>query len=169
MLALDDPQWATLAHAYGPATDIPGLLRKLTLSVRPSAARDEPWWSLWSSLCHQGDVYSASYAALPHVVQIAFDASGPVDMSFFLLPASIEIARHNGRGPEIPSFLRESYKSGLVQIMDCVQVHRHEPWDQDTLQVVAAAQAVSKGLHRIAEALVELDNDWMAKILADDR
>jgi hypothetical protein len=169
MLALDDPRWETLAHAYGPATDTPDLLRKLMSSVRPSTARDEPWHSLWSSLCHQGDVYTASYAALPRIVQIAVNASGPVDMSFFLLPACIEIARHTGRGPEIPSFLMESYKSGLVQIMDCVQVHRNEPWDEGTLRAVAAAQAVSKGLHRIAEALVELDDYWVAQVLADDR
>ena len=26
---------------------------------------------LWSSLCHEGDVYTASYAAVPHIVQMA--------------------------------------------------------------------------------------------------
>src|SRR2546426_5104183 len=29
--------------------------------------------SLWSALCHQGDVYTASYAALPELVKIASD------------------------------------------------------------------------------------------------
>lgn len=52
--------WSQLRHAYGPADDVPRLLGQL--DPNPDA---EVWEQLWSRLCHQGEVYSASTAALP--------------------------------------------------------------------------------------------------------
>ena len=71
MLELDDPRWSELSHAYGGASDIPALLRQLAKSPRQQGTKEEPWFTLWSSLCHQGDAYSASYAAIPHIVEMA--------------------------------------------------------------------------------------------------
>src|SRR4051812_40379348 len=66
MLALDSPRWGELTHAYGEASDIPALLRRLKTAPPPTDYRSEPWFTLWSALCHQNDVYIASYAAIPH-------------------------------------------------------------------------------------------------------
>ena len=124
MLSLDDPQWSTLSHAYGNATDIPGLLHTLASSSGPSSGYEaEPWFTLWSSLCHQGEAYDASYAAVPHIVSIAAMAPGPIDFGFFQLPATIEIARQNGRAPEIPADLKSAYVSALANLSDCVAAH----------------------------------------------
>ncbi len=72
MLSLEDARWADLRHAYGSAGDIPSLLRTLSDDCSPSRSSNaEPWFSLWSSLCHQGNVYTASYAAVPHLVGLA--------------------------------------------------------------------------------------------------
>jgi hypothetical protein len=128
----------------------------------------EPWFSLWSSLCHQGDVYDASYAAVPHLVEIACCAAGPIDFSFFLLPASIEIARSNGRGPEIPADLDEAYALAVERLTDCVALHRNEQWDEDTLLSALAAQAVAKGHRKIAEAIMNLDGDLIERLIALD-
>ncbi|MFJ5216956.1 hypothetical protein ACIP98_19815 [Streptomyces sp. NPDC088354] len=58
--------WTNLHHAYGTAEDIPGLL------AGASPSPDAPQWNdLWSRLCHQGTVYSASYAALPALTRMA--------------------------------------------------------------------------------------------------
>lgn len=59
MLGLDDPRWNELAEAYGPATDIPGVLRALERSGRDAALQplqEGPWAEIWSCLCHQGTV-----------------------------------------------------------------------------------------------------------------
>src|SRR5579862_9372442 len=110
MVPLDSTIWSELTHAYGPASDIPDLLRRLAKEPGPSEHREqEPWWSLWSALCHQGDVYQASYAAIPHIVAIANEAQGPIDWSFFGLPSAIEIARANGRGPALRFQYRNDY------------------------------------------------------------
>jgi hypothetical protein len=58
--------WSQLSHAYGSAEDIPTLLDRIALEPKP-----ELWSDLWSALCHQGSVYSASFAALPWLAEVA--------------------------------------------------------------------------------------------------
>lgn len=154
-----------MQHAYGDAGDVPDLLQALATSTGPKAgSQDEPWFSLWSSLCHQGDVYTASYVAVPHIVQIAAHAKEPIDFGFFQLPTAIEVARRTGRGPEIPEAYADEYHRAIMQLVENVSLHRHETWDQSMLLSAAAAQAVAKGHADVAEALLNLDADWIAKI-----
>jgi hypothetical protein len=169
MLPLDDPRWSQLDHAYGRAGDIPALLRALAASPQPAAdANDDPWFTLWSSLCHQEDVYAASYAALPHLVEMAMQAQGPIDFSFFLLPAAIEVSRMEGRGPAMPADLDEAYRIALMRLMDCVARHRHEAWDEATLLSALAAQAAAKGNYRVAKMLLIVDAGMIARINAGE-
>jgi len=166
MLELDDPRWSSLKHAYGPASDTPDLLRLLSASPQPKAGyKSEPWFTLWSSLCHQGDVYEASYAALPHVVDIACSSVGPLDFGFFQLPAAIEIARCNGKGPRLPDYLAEVYFLGVARLMESVAIHRNDPWDSDMLLSAICAQAVAKGHIRQAEAIMNLDDALIDKLI----
>jgi len=58
--------WPRLSHAYGSAEDIPALLARIASEPDP-----ELWNDLWSALCHQGSVYSASFAALPWLAGMA--------------------------------------------------------------------------------------------------
>jgi len=66
------PDWSTLSHAYGPATDVPRLLAGLR-SPDPSAAVDR----FHAALLHQGTVYDATVAALPLLVELAVDTGNP--------------------------------------------------------------------------------------------
>ncbi|MER5278836.1 hypothetical protein ABT025_24220 [Streptomyces sp. NPDC002809] len=58
--------WSQLSHAYGSAEDIPALLDRIASD--PASGH---WSDLWSALCHQGSVYSASFAALPWLAGMA--------------------------------------------------------------------------------------------------
>ncbi len=58
--------WSELEDAYGPADEIPRLLDELTPD--PEA---EVWTELWGRVCHQGTVYSSSFAALPVIAETA--------------------------------------------------------------------------------------------------
>lgn len=166
MLSLNDPRWSSLSHAYGSASDIPGLILALAKSTRPqSSGESEPWFSIWSSLCHQDDVYDASYAAVPHIVEIGARASDPIDFSFFQFPAAVEVARKNGRGPNVPNDLAEAYHEAIARLADCIVRHSREDWDEPTLLSVLAAQAVAKGNHRIANALMNLDDSIIQRII----
>ena len=166
MLSLDSSEWGEVSHCYGPASDLPPLLRQLAEDPsRNEKSTDKVWESLWSALCHQGDVYQASYVAVPHLVAIASEAKGPIDFSFFLLPALIEVARANGRGPTVLSQYRDAYFAALRSIEDCVARLANEPWSKDLTISIAAALAAIKGHHRVAEAIGNLDDDWIDEII----
>jgi len=169
MIDLDDPRWQNLSHGYGSAADIPKLLRQLACATGPKGASEsETWFTLWSSLCHQGDVYDASYAALPYIVEIAFTAKEPIDFSFFQLPAAIEIARSSGNGPPVPSDLAEAYSHAVSRLTECVSHHLHEHWDEPTLLSALSALAAAKGHHRVADAIMNLDEDLITKLIELD-
>lgn len=67
-LSLESPRWSELEHACGPATDIPAQLSQIYAFPERNGETDEgPWHSLWSAIAHQGDVFTASYAAPEHL------------------------------------------------------------------------------------------------------
>ena len=157
MLELDSPRWAELEHAYGSAKDIPGLLRQL--KDMPSSENDnEPWFSIWSSLAHQGDVYSASFAAVPHVVSALKQAPSKADFTFFQFPAWIEICRKKN-SIDIPEDLAESYFRALAHLPAIVAAAAESEWDSNFLCCALSAIAASKGFHAIAEAVQEIDSE----------
>lgn len=163
MLSLDSPRWSTLTHAYGDASDIPNLLRQL--EHLPSSEGDkEPWFSIWSSLAHQGDVYTASFAAVPHVV--AFLASSPAraDFSFFQFPAWVEICRRK-QDISIPGDLAPAYWAALAELPALVAKAAESDWDESKLSCALAALAVAKGFPSVGEAVLEINSEIAEQFL----
>jgi hypothetical protein len=109
MSAID---WATLVHAYGSASDIPALLADARNAAAPLHYKDEPWFTLWSSLYHQDDVYSASFAAVPELIAIVAERPDLAVESLFLA-ASIELRRNEAGAPELPAALTSVYQPAL--------------------------------------------------------
>ncbi|GAA4973914.1 hypothetical protein GCM10023205_45580 [Yinghuangia aomiensis] len=70
-----DVDWPSLAHAYGPADDMPGLLA--ALRVPDAAARRRARRRLAGSVFHQGDRYSATAPTIPHLIAAADDPGTP--------------------------------------------------------------------------------------------
>jgi hypothetical protein len=165
MIPLDSNEWSHLSHAYGEASDIPALLQELEALPSDSEPETEPYFSLWSAICHQGDVYTASYAAVPHIVRIIGSARRHVPWTLFQMIACIEIARATGRGPEVPANLRPSYDAALHEIPLLVAKAADAEWDHWYCGAALAALAASKGLHAFAEAQLELDPDTIKNLL----
>lgn len=157
MLDLDSSRWAELQHAYGNAADIPVLLRGLTHLPLPDG-NTEPWFSLWSALAHQGDVFDASFAAVPHVIEALSSDPAAADSSYFQFPAWVEICRHRGR-VEVPPDLRDAYFASLKRLPALAGVAARTDWDDGHLACVLAAIAASQGQLDVAEAVLELDSD----------
>lgn len=167
MLPLDDPRWHELEHAFGSASDIPELLEDLA-SISDSSVRAKIWEKLWTALCHQDDVFTASYAAVPHILHIAVETREPADWGLFGLPAAIEIGRLRGTGPAIPAFLRPDYERALSDAGRIIGLHWHGSWDRILLRAAFALAAAAKGDVELAEALTDLDDYYVAKILSGD-
>jgi hypothetical protein len=154
MLSLESDRWSELQHAYGAASDTPKLLMQLE-DVPESANDKEPWFSLWSSLAHQGDVYSASFAAVPHVVRALASAPLKADFAYFQFPAWVEICRLKNT-VEIPDDLSAAYFAALARLPTLVAAASEKHWDDTFLQSALSAIAVAKGQAVIAEVLQEL-------------
>jgi hypothetical protein len=145
------------------------MLRDLDSLPECESYEDEPWFSIWSALAHQGDVYSASFAAVPHVVGVLATAPERAGFQYFGFPAWVEICRQRSDEP-IPDDLRESYFDDLARLPGLAAAAASRPWDDAMLQSVLGAIAVVKGPVDVAEAALELTGevareflDWFAE------
>ena len=160
MLKLDSPLWSKLTHAYGKASDIPALLEQLKTAPPPANWESEPWFSLWSALCHQYDVFTASYAAVPHIVTIA--AAKPAGERFEHLQfvGAVETFRHRKKAPAIPASLKKGYLAALKQaaplILECLGA---ESWGEAELKVLLGALAAVRGHYKLGAAILELEEE----------
>lgn len=180
MLDLDSPRWGELSHAYGNALDVPALLRQL--EANPDAqgfgdnhAREwnrwqyemyhtsglEPWTSLWALLCHQYTVYTASYAALPHIVRIASLATNPPALDFLFLPVEIAYWRTAPIvpvvPPAIPIDLVEAYITALRHLPSLIPRLAVAEWDETSARYIAGALLTLKGHREVAEGIEAMD------------
>jgi hypothetical protein len=155
--------WSELEHAYGKALDIPDLLRQLQ-TLPPSNREKEPWFSLWSSLAHQGDVYSASFAAVPHVVDFLSLAPSHADFSYFQFPVWIEVCRQKNATP-IPKELENDYFTALAKLPSLVAAAADREWDSSFLRCALSAIAASKGYGSVAEAVLEMSPEVAGEFL----
>jgi len=111
--------WSELRDAFGPADEVPHLLEQI--SPDPD---DEVWGELWGRICHQGTVYTATFAALPVIVEKAASSSPEERLMPLILCSEIVSSRHGSASgeasadvwrPLLPTLLRlteESIASG---------------------------------------------------------
>jgi hypothetical protein len=147
--------WDELEDAYGKAGGIPDLLNE---AFRDKASKSDtqsgPWFDLWSRLCHQGSIYSASYAAVPKTVEAIKKVEGPIAMDFFLLPVSIELARHNDNALPLPDDLSTDCLSAIRELGGLVNKYT----DADDVYLRKAAEAARlASLGQIAKASELID------------
>lgn len=150
--------WGKLHDAYGTAEEVSGLILSVKNNPNPLTSADqEQWNSLWSRLCHQGTVYSASYAAFVELVSFAMRTDGQINHNFFLLPVCIEIGRVRGGGTEIPENLQSAYQESLKILGATVSKHINDDGDLSLARSLCAAYLVSRGFHDIASKIIDQD------------
>ncbi|WP_329080684.1 hypothetical protein [Streptomyces niveus] len=153
---IDDIDWSALTHAYGPADDIPALLRA---AGSPDAARRDPALDeLISSLCHQGSIYPATAAAVPFIARLALEGPGDRLRLMWLLHGAAE-----GSGPEYQE-VRRAVAVALPALLGLAAdedpaVRRAMVW------TVAACEAASLPLLPLLRARLEEERD--ADVRAD--
>jgi hypothetical protein len=161
MLAID---WARLRHAYGSASNVPELLEAARRAPAGGDYRDEPWFSLWSALCHQGDVYTASYAAVPELVAIAGlrQAEHTAARECLLLAGMIELERALPQGrppPQMPAEVVGPYAEALAQGAGIAAALMAAERDPDYARGLEAAAAAMRGDAATARRLVDSDGE----------
>jgi hypothetical protein len=161
VLSLSSPRWQELEHAYGDAGDIPALLEQI--AQLPEDKDDSgPWFHLWSALAHQGDVYPASFAAVPHVIAALTKSPTTAHESYFHFPAWVEICRAR-QDIAVPPELREAYFSSLGKLPQLAALAATKAWSLGFLACALSATAAAKGQHALAEAILEMAEEGTAE------
>jgi hypothetical protein len=145
---LDEIRWDELTHAFGNASDVPGLLRELAASdpAAASAALEALFGTVW----HQGTVYQATAPAVPFLLQLVADPA--VHGRDGLLHLLAEIATGSpvyGDEPEDPWMPRSWRLPGDTD----------EGREQARAWVRAAHRAVAAGIPIVLGLLDEPDTD----------
>ncbi len=166
MLEQQNIDWDKLTHAYGSAGNIPALIAQLEEFPDGSKYDNEPYFTLWSSLGHQGDIYNASLAAFPFLVQHC--AKHPEKAHWSILQLSINIEIERLKSPdsvEFPIGTKENYfaaKSQLPKIIGAMMTTN--PSDDLTI-IGMSGLAIMRNHGNWAEAIQELTPEIAPKFL----
>jgi hypothetical protein len=148
--------WHLLDHAYGIAGNIPALLEQIDSFPAERDWQSEPWFSLWSALYHQGDIYSASIAAVPYIVSALSQAPDRATLSFYLLPASIAVV-DSANSIAVTPEIRRSFNEALLALGAIASEALPSISDQQLVKAAQAAVLVSTGAFQQAGELLEAD------------
>lgn len=159
MLPLESDKWTVLEHAYGDASNIPDLLRALPNAKVKQKTETEPWFTLWSSLCHQCDVYSASFAALPHIIGAAATRVPQDRAEYLFMAGTIESMRHRDISPKIspeyePAY-RKSIEEAITLTLEALEVEPEKEW----FQALLAALTAFRGYPGLSAAVADLERE----------
>jgi hypothetical protein len=73
--AIDSVPWPRIEHSFGPATDVPDLIRGLT---SPDVnVRNDAWSKLHENIWHQGTIYEATSYAVPVFLELLQQPATP--------------------------------------------------------------------------------------------
>jgi hypothetical protein len=161
MLSFDDERWNHLTGRYRTPFDPRPLIRKLENGEGNAAV----WHELWGELHHQGDVGDASYAAVPHIVEI-HRQSGIVNWNPYAIVACIESARMTGN-PTIPDWLEKDYFSSIQELSEIGIAEISRANKPEEVRAILSIIAIAKGLRTHGRFLLEYSEDELIDLEFD--
>lgn len=149
--------WAELQGGY-----------RVPFDPRPAIAQvaaGGDWDELWGELHHQGDVDTASYAALPLIADLTA-TSHRLDWNPFALAATIEEARVNGRNPPLPDWAGTAYKAAWKSLVDTGLAVLADAESELLVTSIVAVIALHKRLPLLARFAMQSEKE-RGEILAE--
>ena len=151
MIGLDSPTWQNLEDAFGAATRVPVILKRLYADPTNESATNEAW----SSLCHQDSIYSASIAATPHLVAAIRNHTLRDRLGLLILVGAIAAceaeASASVHGDE--DFTRSCAEAGMLL---CESIC-HSNLEENELRHSLSALAGLGGASKLAKLISNLD------------
>ncbi len=150
MIDLDASIWESLRHAYGYG-GVPLLIRQV--KANPNS---ESWDALWSALCHQYDVYEATFAAIPHIVAWMGELARKdrIEAAHFIGISVVCSMRSSA--PAIPEPVAASYQAALHEVdrllLECFE---YRAWCTEEFRILCGALAAVRGQAALAFDLFE--------------
>lgn len=162
---INNINWGNYEDAYGQANDIAKLLEQL------SQGDNKVWFDLWSHLCHQGTVYSATLIAMPIIVSLFENniINYKNNFDFYLFATSVEIFFHQCQ-VEINVFsltLEEinNYNNCLIKLDNLVPQFLKDNTNSDCILSALAYQALRGKQFVLAEFLMNVEKDTLPRLL----
>jgi hypothetical protein len=121
------------------------------------------WHELWEGLHHQGDVGEASYAAVPHLVRI-YRKRGVIDWNTYAIVAVIELARDDGKNPEVPKWLEEDYLRAIRDLAEVGAVEVLQTTNPEEIRAILSILAISAGARTHAKFLISYSADELLEM-----
>jgi hypothetical protein len=139
---LNSIRWHEYTHAYGPASDVPKDIRRLT-STDP-AVREQALWQLGGSIYHQGSIYGATAVAVPFLLRIIVDhrLEGRAQLCELLA----EIARSSAIHPDV---IRKNHDWRREKLGPSFPAPSEEMIQREIAAVTATRQAFLNHLEEI--------------------
>src|SRR5690349_1334877 len=164
MLELADPRWSQLLGGRRVRYDPRNALGQLD----SGGTVERSWAELWDGLHHQGDVDTAAYAAVPHLVRIHRRRDVP-DWNTYALLGIIELVRHAQRNPAIPDWLEPAYHEAWREIIGLTLRDLARSEDPLLVQAALGVIALARGLNRTAEVLIEFTEAGLDEMVSEYR
>jgi hypothetical protein len=162
MLSFDDSRWTQMEGGYRVLFDPRPLLKRL----EREDDRGPIWHELWDELHHQGDVGEASLAAVPHIVRICVD-HGLLDWNVCAIVSIIELARGQGRNPDVPDWLKDDYFNAIRELSKSGLSELPGAQDPELIRAILSVIAIEKGLRTHAGFLVRYSDDELLEMYPD--
>ena len=155
----DDERWNNLTGGYKTPFAPRPSLRKLEMQQGTAIA----WEELWEELHHQGDVGTASYAAVPELVRV--HRSGvSADWNLYAIVAIIELARTESQNAEVPDWLRDDYFRSIEELAQMGSKEIFSVEDSETNRAILSVIAIAKGLRTYGKFLVSYSEDELLQM-----
>jgi hypothetical protein len=135
------------------------MLKRLETERETSAV----WQELWNELHHQGDVGEASFAVVPYLVR-AYRERRVVDWNTYAIVAVIELARKEGKNPDVPEWLEAGYFAAIRELAKMGAADIARATTPEDVRAILSVLAIEKGLRTHGRFLVIYDESELLDI-----
>ncbi|HUA93516.1 MAG TPA: hypothetical protein VL991_13175 [Terracidiphilus sp.] len=161
MISLDDARWSNMTGGYRMPCDPRPLLKRL----ESDSDTTEVWHELWEELHHQGDVGEASFAAVPFLVS-SYIRRGVLDWNTYAIVAIIELAREEGKNPDIPPWIEHDYFRAIRELAEIGTKEVLLAETGEDVRAILSVIAIEKGLRIHSELLLKYAEDELREIVS---
>ena len=117
----------------------------------------------WEELHHQGDIGEASFAAVPFLVR-SYQERGALDWNTYAIVAIIELARKDGKNPDVPQWISGDYFQAIGQLAEIGTTEVLKAETAEDVRAILSIIAIIRGLRIHGKLLMNYSEDELVDI-----
>lgn len=117
----------------------------------------------WEELHHQGNIGEASSAAVPFLVT-SYQERGALDWNTYAIVAIIELARKDGKNPDVPQWISGDYSQAIGQLAEIGTTEVLKAETAEDVRAILSIIAIIRGLRIHGKLLMNYSEDELVDI-----